>query len=197
MDNFFGIGTCSSAYDMRRHVNLFFVLFIESRRIANGDSFMNQVINILRSPSSEAVKAAQMKNILSDLELNFLNHMAYRYGLSDSDLTTILSGRTFFDKSTNSPAGYNGVENWTMLTQLVYAAYLTPSYCHSHIAEIYFGPIKAWVSNVRGITYQSKTIGTVAEGMNECFDKGWRQFTDLPKIEKHVVEKARRTFGSF
>ena len=197
MDNFFGIGTCSSSYDDRRHVNLFFVLFLEARRIARDESFMYQVVNILRSSSSTATKAAQMKNILSEREYNFLEYMACRYDVNDSELTTILSGRSLLDKTINSPAGYYGEENWTMLIQLVYAAYLTPEYCHSHIAEIYFGPIKGWVSNVRGITYQSRTIAIVAEGLNECFDKGWRNFLDLPNIEMHILEKVKRVFGPF
>lgn len=197
MDNFFGIGTCSSAYDMRRHVNIFYALFIEARRISEGDGFMYQVVNILKSPGSEASKASQMKRLLTETEYNFLVYLASRYGITDSDLTTILSGRCWFDQSIRTPAGYYAADNWTLLTQMLYATALLPQHCQRNIRDIQLGPIKAWISNVRGINYQYNTLSTAAEGLNECLNKGWRLFTDLPKIEKHVIEKAKQTFGPF
>ena len=197
MDNFFGLGTCNSIYDGRRHVNVMYAIFIEARRIADGEPFMFKYINILKSPASEAAKAAQVKSILTETEYQYLRYMGARYGLSEEEFTTILSGRTMFDKEMRTPAGYYAADNWRLLTHMVYATCLLPDRYRQNEREIILGPIKGFISCVRGINYQYNTISTASEALNECLDKGLRYFEDLPEIENHVIKKAQARFGSF
>lgn len=122
MDNFFGSGTGSSQYDIRRHIHVILVEFISYKYYTNQID-MNQFESILRMEDQYEAASAICNDILSYEEHNFLNYLRERYNMPETDFTAILSGIGYKEKMHKTPAGYNTVQNWRFLVQMCVARY--------------------------------------------------------------------------
>lgn len=190
MENFFGIGTCSSSYDKRRHINLVYYTMMMMRLLKKEDLFVINLKQILSSGYDKETKANLIRqNILTNLEISYLNYLRSRYGLNEDEYITILGGESLGQGQVNSPAGYDGVQNWEVIVQMFYATMLCGPAYQGYVQQLintFFYPL---CSGMRGVTLQSSTFRLVSENMNKCLNQGKRLFSDLPYIEKYVIER--------
>ncbi len=190
MDNFFGHGTASAAYDKRRHVNLVYYTMIMLRFVKDGNSFMMKMKQILSFGYDKETKADMIcEQVLTDLEISYLNYLRGRYGLSEDEYITILSGESLGQGQVKSPAGYQGVQNWELIVQMFYATMLCGSVYQGYVQQLvtkFFYPL---CSGMRGVNLQTSTFRLISENMNKCLAQGKRLFTDLPYIENYVIKQ--------
>ena len=190
MDNFFGLGTASTAYDKRRHVNLVYYTMMMLRLTKRDSSFLMNLKQILSSGFDKDTKANMIcENILSDLEISYLNYLRGRYGLSEDEYVTILAGEALGQREVKSPAGYQGTQNWEMIVQMFYATMLCGAAYQGYVQQLVKDFFYPMCSGMRGVTLQSSTFRLISENMNVCLNQGKRLFTDLPYIEKYVIDK--------
>ena len=124
MDNFYGLGTASSYYDKRRHVNAIFMIMVDYHFYAT-PGFSDRLISVLKSGVSETKRTSIIANdILSRDELNFLNIVRERTGLPGGDFERIVSGLSLYDPQYKTPAGYDGEQNKRLLVDMVVAVYV-------------------------------------------------------------------------
>ena len=127
------------------------------------------------------------QNILTDLEISYLNYLRGRYGLSEDEYVTILAGETFAQREVKSPAGYQGTKNWEMIIQMFYSTMLCgPSY-QGYVQQLVSSFFYPFCSSMRGVTIQSSTFRLISENINKCLNQGKRLFSDLPYIEQCVI----------
>lgn len=190
MSNFFGYDTADSFYDKRRHINLVYYTMMYLRLLKGDNTLMLNIKRIL-SPNNNTLTRANMmcSEILTDYEVSFLNYLKNRYGLSENDYVTILAGETLTQGVVKSPASYTSTSNWELIVQMMYATMLSgPSYQHlvQRLVREFLIPM---CSGMRGITLQSSTFRLISENLNTCLNSGKRQWSDLPYIEKYVIDR--------
>lgn len=189
MENFFGHGSANAFYDSRRHINLVFYTMIMLRLTSKDSSFMMNLKHILSSGYNKRSKAELMcTHILTDLEVSYLNYLRGRYGLSEDDYVTILSGESFTQKEVRSPAGYHKTENWVLMVQMVYATMLSGSAYQGYVQQLVDNFLCPICSGMRDVTLQKSTFRLISENMNKCLDQGKRLFSDLPYIEQYIIK---------
>ena len=190
MDNFFGLGTASAFYDKRRHVSLVFYTMMMLRLMKKENSFMVQLKQILSSGYDKNARADKIcEYILTDYEISYLNYLRSRYNLNEDEYVTILAGETLTQGQVKSPAGYQGRENWEMIIQMMYATMLSGSAYQGYVQQLvnnFFYPI---CSGMKGVILQPSTFRLISENMNACLNQGKRLFSDLPYIERYIIEK--------
>ncbi|MBO7200953.1 MAG: hypothetical protein J6V54_06105 [Bacteroidales bacterium] len=190
MNNFFGFDTANSFYDKRRHINLVYYSMMHLRLLSGDNSFIYDVKRIISSNNSSLEKAKMMRmEILTDYENSFLDYLQKRYNLSDNDYVTILSGESLTNAIVKSPAGYTSIENWELIIQIMYSTMLCgPSFQHlvQRFISEFLIPLSA---GMRGVTLQRSTFRLISENLNICLEKGKRQWSDLPYIEKYIIDK--------
>lgn len=190
MSNFFGFDTADSFYDKRRHINLVYYTMMYLRLLKGDNTLMLNIKRIL-SPNNNTLTRANMmcSEILTDYEVSFLNYLKNRYGLSENDYVTILAGETLTQGIVKSPAGYTSNSNWELIVQMMYATMLSgSSYQHlvQRLVREFFIPM---CSGMRGITLQGSTFRLISENLNTCLNNGKRQWSDLPYIERYVIDR--------
>lgn len=190
MSNFFGFDTGDNFYDKRRHINLIYYSMMHLRLLSGDNSFIQNIKQIISSNNSALTKANMMRReILNDYECSFLDYLQKRYNLSDSDYTTILSGESLTNGVVKSPAGYTSTQNWEMIIQIMYSTMLC-GHSYQHLVQRFVSEFLIPLSaRMRGITLQPSTFRLISENINICLAKGKRQWTDLPYIEKFVIDK--------
>ena len=190
MDNFFGLGTANAFYDKRRHVNLVFYTMMMLRLMKKDNSFIVQLKQILSSGYDKNARADKIcEYILTDYEISYLNYLRSRYNLNEDEYITILAGETLTQGQVKSPASYQGINNWELIVQMVYATALCGSAYQGYVQQLvnnFFYPI---CSGMRGVTLQPSTFRLISENMNACLNQGKRLFSDLPYIERYIIEK--------
>lgn len=188
MDNFFGLGTASSAYDKRRHINLVYYTMMMLRFTKKDNSFMMNLKQILSSGYDKNTKSDLIcQHILTDLEISYLNYLRTRYGLNEDEYITILAGESLGQGQVKSPAGYQGTQNWEMIVQMFYATMLSGPAYQGYVQQLVSSFFYPFCSGMRDVTLQSSTFRLISENMNKCLDQGKRLFTDLPYIEQYVI----------
>lgn len=189
MSNFFGFGSADSFYDKRRHINLVYYTMIYLRLLKENNTFMLNIKRIL-SHNNTLTRANMMcSEILTDYEVSFLNYLKNRYGLPENDYVTILSAETLTQGIVKSPAGYTSNSNWELIVQMMYATMLSgSSYQHlvQRLVREFFIPM---CLGMKGITLQSSTFRLISENLNTCLNNGKRQWSDLPYIERYVIDR--------
>lgn len=190
MSNFFGLGTASSDYDKRRHINLVYYTMIMLRFTKGGNDFLMSLQQILSSGYDKRTKAVKIsKHILTDLEISYLNYLRGRYGLNEEEYVTILAGETIGQVQVKSPAGYQGIQNWELIVQMVYATILCGPAYQGYVQQLVRDFFYPFFSSMRGVTLQSSTFRLISDNMNICLNKGKTLFSDLPYIENYVINK--------
>ena len=189
MNNFFGFDSADSFYDKRRHINLVYYTMMYLRLLKGDNTFMLNIKRIL-SPNNNTLTRADMMcgEILTDLEVSYLKYLKDRYALSVNDYVTILAGETLTQGIVKSPAGYTSTSNWELIVQMMYATMLSgPSYQHlvQRLVRDFFIPM---CSGMKGITLQGSTFRLISEYVNTCLNNGKRKWSDLPYIERYVIE---------
>ena len=188
MDNFYGIGSGSSIYDSRRHVNMIYAIFIQYRIISVGQSFVIKFTNFLKSQYSEEERAYYIRdNYLNQTEFGFLGYLFSRFNLSIEEFFTIMSGRTFLDKEIKTPAGYNAEHNWRLIIHMLYTSLCVSEEYKMHEKQVITSVIAPIISGMRGVDMQNNKFRNITEEMNNCLNKGMTNFDDLPKIEKAIL----------
>lgn len=188
MENFFGHGTASTAYDKRRHVNLVYYTMIMLRLIKEGNAFMMKLKQILSSGYDKETKADMIcENVLTDYEISYLNYLRGRYGLNLDEFATIMSGESLTQREVKSPAGYQGTQNWELIIQMFYATALSGPAYQGYVQQLVNKMFYPLCSGMRGVTLQSSTFRLISENMNKCLGQGKRLFTDLPYIEQFII----------
>lgn len=188
MDNFFGLGTASEAYDKRRHVNLVYYTMMMLRLTKKENSFMMNLKQILSSGYDKGTKADLIcQHILTDYEISYLNYLRGRYGLSEDEYVTILAGEALTQREVKSPAGYQGTKNWELIVQMFYATALSGPAYQGYVQQLVSSFFYPMCSGMRGVSLQSSTFRLISENMNKCLDQGKRLFTDLPYIEQTII----------
>ena len=153
MDNFYGLGTASSYYDKRRHVNAIFMIMVDYHFYAT-PGFSDRLISVLKSGVSETKRTSIIANdILSRDELNFLNIVRERTGLPGGDFERIVSGLSLYDPQYKTPAGYDGEQDKRLLVDMVVAVYVMCSDYSSPSFTKITGEIGALAKGMRGITF--------------------------------------------
>lgn len=190
MNNFFGIGTGDSSYDNRRHINVLYFVMCYARQKKDQNKFINQLRYVLSLGNDKEFRMNYIcNNILSELEVSFLNYIYNRYPVTEDEYITILAGETFQNNEIRTPAGYHAKENWSLMTQMVYTTALSgPSYQNyvKNIVQEFCYPI---CSGMRDVKLQPSTFRLISENINSCLNQGKRLFTDLPYIENYVYER--------
>lgn len=190
MDNFFGIGTANSFYDKRRHINVVFYTMMMLRLMKREESFTTKIRQIISSGYDRDSRADMIcEQILTDLELSYLNYLRTRYGLTEDEHITILSGETLTQGEVKSPAGYRGDKNWELIVQMMYATMLCGSSYQRYVQQLVSSFFYPFCSGMRGVTLQNSTFRLISENMNACLNQGKRLFADLPYIEKYIIER--------
>lgn len=188
MENFFGIGSGSSNYDKRRHINVIFMEIVSYHFYAD-PGYADRLVRVLKTDNNIYSRSSTICNsFLTYNEHNYLNLLRERYNISDLDFTTILSGIGVMDNVTKSPAGYGQRENTALLVQMVVA-------------------IESMTSNFgsQAVTEITKMIGSMGLGMkgisfdqakfNRLFDLTFKAMEiygnnyALPKIEQYVIDR--------
>ena len=190
MNNFFGFDSADSFYDERRHINLVYYTMMYLRLLKGDNTFMLNIKRIL-SPNNNTLTRADMMcgEILTDLEVSYLKYLKDRYALSVNDYVTILAGETLTQGIVKSPAGYTSTSNWELIVQMMYATMLSgPSYQHlvQRLVRDFFIPM---CSGMKGITLQGSTFRLISEHVNTCLNNGKRKWSDLPYIERYVIDR--------
>lgn len=190
MNNFFGFDSADSFYDKRRHINLVYYTMMYLRLLKGDNTFMLNIKRIL-SPNNNTLTRADMMcgEILTDLEVSYLKYLKDRYALSVNDYVTILAGETLAQGIVKSPAGYTSTSNWELIVQMMYATMLSgPSYQHlvQRLVRDFFIPM---CSGMKGITLQGSTFRLISEYVNTCLNNGKRKWSDLPYIERYVIDR--------
>lgn len=154
------------------------------------NSFIMTLKQILSSGYDKGTKADLIcEHILTELEISYLNYLRGRYGLSEDEYVTILAGEALGQGQVKSPAGYQGIQNWEMIVQMFYATMLCGPAYQGYVQQLvkdFFYPI---CSGMRGVTLQSSTFRLISENMNSCLNQGKRLFSDLPYIEKYIIDR--------
>ena len=190
MDNFFGLGSANAFYDKRRHVNLVYYTMMMLRLTKRDSFFLMNLKQILSSGYDKGTKANMIcENILSDLEISYLNYLRGRYGLSEDEYVTILAGEALGQGEVKSPAGYQGTQNWELIVQMFYATMLCGPAYQGYVQQLVKDFFYPMCSGMRGVALQSSTFRLISENMNVCLNQGKRLFSDLPYIEKYVINK--------
>ena len=184
MDNFFGYGTASSAYDKRRHINVIFQILMMYKLKVNPNSVIPPLQRALRLPVQQAAEVI-CNDILSYDEHNYLNLLRERYGISESDFTKIMSGYGCTLRENKTPAGYSTRQNQELLIQMLNARY----YMRPQKAEAFEyinGVIATWGGGMRGITMNQSTFAK--------YDTLWRRALvlyptnfQLKQIEDYII----------
>jgi hypothetical protein len=190
MDNFFGLGSANAFYDKRRHINLVYYTMMMLRLTKRDSYFLMNLKQILSSGFDKDTKANMIcENILSDLEISYLNYLRGRYGLSEDEYVTILAGEALGQREVKSPAGYQGTQNWEMIVQMFYATMLSGAAYQGYVQQLVSDFFYPFCSGMRGVTLQNSTFRLISENMNICLNQGKRLFSDLPYIEKYVIDR--------
>ena len=148
MENYFGLGTGSSYYDKRRHVNAIFMIMADYHFHAT-PGFSDRLISVIKSGVSETMRTNIIANeILSRDELNFLNIVREKTNLPSDDFERIISGISLYDPQYKTPAGYDRVQNTRLLVDMIVAVYIM---CNDFSSP--------------GFTEITREIGTLAKGM--------------------------------
>jgi len=189
-NNFFGIGTANAFYDKRRHVNLVFYTMIMLRFLKKDHSFLMRYKEIGTSGYDKETRAYMIcDQILTVPEVAFLDYLRGRYGLSEDEYVTILSGETHLYKEVRSPASYQGDKNWELIVQMVYATMLSGPAFQGFVQQLVNSFFSVICSGMKGVVLQNSTFRLISENMNTCLNQGKRHFSDLPYIEEYVVNK--------
>lgn len=190
MSNFFGFDTADSFYDKRRHVNLVYHCMLHLRLLKGDNAFISSIKQILSPQNGIEVRASMVcGEILTEYEVSFLNYLKNRYGLLENDYVTILSGETLTKSVVKSPAGYTSIDNWRLIVQMVYATMLSgPPYQHL-VQRLVIEFIEPISSGMRGVTLENSTFRLISEYLNNCLNNGKRQWSDLPYIEKYIIDR--------
>lgn len=185
---FFGLGTCDSFYDKRRHINLVFMEMM-SYYLYSDASFSKQISSIVgnRYKSTEQKASDICNDILSHNEHNFLNLLRERYNISEEDFTIIMSGVALEDREFKSPAGYSRENNITLLVQMIVARYYMSPQVSSAFNKINTMIIQT-AAGMRGITITQQNAQSLFTLTQEAMVKYDNNFA-LPQIEKYVISQ--------
>lgn len=182
---FFGHGTCSSAYDSRRHINVILQLLLMYKLKVNPNSLVPKLQTALRMNTQQAAEYI-CNDILSYDEHNYLNLLRERYSVSDSDFLKIMSGCGCTLPVQKTPAGYNRRQNLELLVQMLNARYyMRPqnddafTYINSVIA--------AWGNGMQGVS--------ITPAIFSKMDSLWRKALSLyptnyqlKQIEDYIID---------
>ena len=189
MENFFGLESCSSNYDSRRHINLIYFTFFQYRLLADGQKFIQSFASVFQTRNEQSMLDFTVNNIFCASELAFLNYLKNRYNLSDMEYNKILSGITHHNTHIKSPAGYSTSDNWRLIIHMLYAQLCVEPKYHKYDIQIQIDCIIKMAQGMRGISIDNSKWQLVVNSLNDCLDKDWRKFTDLPRIEQYILSK--------
>ena len=190
MNNFFGIGTSDSFYDKRRHINLVYYTMVFLKTLKRENDYIMNLRRVLTPGYSKQEKANMVCNgILNKYEVSYLNYLKTRYHLSEDDYLTILAGETLSQQEVRTPAGYQSTQNWELLIQTMYATMLSGASYQHLVQQFIEGFLAPLAADMRGVTIRASTFRLMGENINKCLNDGKRLFSDLPYIEKYVIDR--------
>ena len=184
MDDFFGYGTGSSAYDKRRHINVIFQLLMMYKLKVNPSAVIPPLQRALSLPMQQGAEVI-CNDVLSYDEHNYLNLLRERYHVSEFDFTKIMSGYGCTLPENKTPVGYSLRQNQELLIQMLTARY----YMHPQNEEALTyinGVIAVWSGGMRGIT-MSQSIFTKYDGLWRRALSLYPSNFQLKQIEDYVI----------
>lgn len=184
IENFFGYGSASSAYDKRRHINVILQLLLMYKLKQNPGFIIPKLQCALRLPTQQAAELI-CNDVLTYDEHNYLNLLRERYNLPDSDFTKIMSGCGCTLAENKTPAGYSQRQNQELLIQMLNSRY----YMKPQDANAFMyinGVIAQWAAGMRGIT--------MSQAIFAKYDNLWRKALSLyptnyqlKQIEDYII----------
>ncbi len=183
-ESFFGYGSCSAAYDKRRHLNVLFQLFMIYRLKADQQGLVPKLKMVIQMPTEEAAEFV-CNDILSYDEHNFLNLIRERLNLADADFVKIMSAYGCTLPENKTPAGYTCRQNQELLVQMLTTrCFMQPE---DPAAFNYLnGVIARWASGMRGIDLNKRLFLR--------YDSLWREALSLypsnfqlEEVEDYVI----------
>ena len=186
-ENFFGIGTGSSFYDKRRHINIIFIELL-SYHFYTDSSVSNRILSIIKDPyKSTKEKASDICNdILNYDEHNYLNLLRERVQLSEPDFMLIMSGIVLCQES-KYPASYTREQNISLLVEMIVARYYMKPQVNNAFIQIN-SMIVQLAKGMRGITITNQNAESLFLLTQEAMAK-FRNNYALSQIEEYVISK--------
>ena len=190
MDNFFGIGTSSSFYDKRRHVNVILMMFLDYHFYAT-PGFADRLVALLQSSKSEERIAFEICNdpFLSFDELNLLKTIKEKVGLPQSDFDKIMSGVSLrYDKQYRTPAGYDRIENTRLLVDMVVAiCYACDDFSSPAFTKM-TAEVGGLAKGMKGISFDQTKFERL---FNLTFEaqRIYQYTTELKQVEDYVIDR--------
>ena len=120
MENFLGYGLANSVYDGKRHVHMLVEHYALYQMMSKGQSIINVIKNSMQMSDIQSSATYLKNNLFGSDFLQFLNIFKSRFGLSESDMTMLLSNRNFTLHLSKSPAGYDRENNILLITDIAY-----------------------------------------------------------------------------
>jgi len=184
IEEFFGYGSASSAFDKRRHINVIFQLLLMYKLKVNPNSLIIKIQRALQLPTQQAAELI-CNDVLSYDEHNYLNLLRERYDVPVSDFTKVMSGYGCTLRENKTPAGYSVRENQELLVQMLNARY----YMRPQNPEAFTyinSVIYSWGGGMRGINMNQATFMQ--------YDQLWRKALalyptnfQLKQIEDYII----------
>lgn len=186
-NQFFGYGSCDAKYDIRRHLNVILHEFMAYKLYVNDQRALG--LNILHAAELPLYEAAEYvcNDILTFDEHNFLNILRERYNVPDEDFIQIMSGRSFKDKISKSPAGYSREQNIRLLVQMAFARYYMKPQNNNAIMEINT-MIASLAQGMRGINLTPAFINNLFKLTDEAIGIYGNNFA-MKEMEDYVINR--------
>lgn len=184
--DFLGYGSCSNAFDGRRHINVIFIELLSYKMYVSQALTIQCVQYAMSLPEKEAAEYI-CNDVLTFAEHNFLNLLRERYSVADADFSFIMSGRTLGCQITKTPAGYEREENLRLLVQMSFArVYMTPQ---NQSAFVNINTmIAGFAKGMRGIQLSPSFITNLLTLTNAAICI-YKDNCHLKEIENYVIEK--------
>lgn len=119
MENFLGYGTCSSAYDGRRHIACLLMVYA-SYKLQTNSNIINIVRNALGMVSYTQSHQYLLHNLYDSDFYQFIESLGSRYNVPNQDLIYLSSGELFKTGITKTPAGYDRASNKILAIHFAY-----------------------------------------------------------------------------
>lgn len=119
-NTFFGYNSGSCLYDKRRHLNFFFFNYIQYNLNVNSSirPFYRTLINLLQNNELDKAYEVCTKGLLIPIQIEFLQTIRVRLGLSIDEYKAILTGQ-FLNSMVKTPAGYSRLDNMKLFIDCV------------------------------------------------------------------------------
>ena len=188
VQDFFGYGSCSNAFDSRRHINVIFEEFMSYKLYVNQTSTIQCVQYAMSLPEKQAAEY-MCNDVLTYAEHNYLNLLRERYHVTDADFYFIMSGKTLGYPITKTPAGYNRELNLRLLVQMSLARiYMIPQ---NQTAFININTMIAeYARGMRGIQFSQSFITDLFSLINDAMFI-YKDNYHLKEIEDYVIANIR------